>query len=57
MEPARVITENSLPEKKGFDRPLVVDMDGTLLKTDLLWESLLILFKQNPLAVERESLS
>ncbi len=28
---------------------LVVDLDGTLLKTDLLFESLLVLLKQNPL--------
>lgn len=29
--------------------PLCVDLDGTLIKTDLLWESLLALLKQNPL--------
>ncbi len=29
--------------------PLCVDLDGTLIKTDLLWESLLVLLKQNPL--------
>jgi len=29
--------------------PLVVDLDGTLLKTDLLLESLLVLLKQKPL--------
>ncbi len=29
--------------------PLCVDLDGTLLKTDLLWESLLRLLKHNPL--------
>lgn len=29
--------------------PLVVDLDGTILKTDLLIESLLVLVKQNPL--------
>ncbi len=31
--------------------PLCVDMDGTLLKTDLLFESLLKLVKQNPLFI------
>lgn len=31
--------------------PLCVDLDGTLIKTDLLWESLLVLLKQNPLLV------
>src|ERR1043166_1679477 len=29
--------------------PLCVDLDGTLIRTDLLWESLLILLKKNPL--------
>ena len=29
--------------------PLVVDLDGTLIKTDLLWESLARLLRQNPL--------
>lgn len=28
--------------------PLCVDLDGTLLKTDILWESLLTLIKKNP---------
>ncbi|MDR4480495.1 MAG: UbiA family prenyltransferase [Nitrospira sp.] len=31
--------------------PLCVDLDGTLIKTDLLWESLLALLKQNPLTL------
>ncbi len=30
---------------------LVVDLDGTILKTDLLWESLLVLLKKEPLCV------
>src|SRR5215212_2947326 len=29
--------------------PLCVDLDGTLIKTDLVWESLIRLLKQNPL--------
>jgi len=29
--------------------PLVVDLDGTLIKTDLLWESLAQLLRRNPL--------
>lgn len=29
--------------------PLCVDLDGTLLKTDLLWESMLRLLRRNPL--------
>jgi 4-hydroxybenzoate polyprenyltransferase/phosphoserine phosphatase len=31
--------------------PLCVDLDGTLIKTDLLWEALLVLLKQNPFSV------
>jgi apolipoprotein N-acyltransferase len=31
--------------------PLVVDLDGTLIKTDLLWESLARLFRRNPFAL------
>ncbi len=30
-------------------RPLFVDMDGTLLATDILWESIFLLLKKNPL--------
>jgi len=29
--------------------PLCVDLDGTLIKTDLLWESLILLLRRNPL--------
>ncbi len=29
--------------------PLCVDLDGTLIKTDLLWESLARLLRRNPL--------
>jgi 4-hydroxybenzoate polyprenyltransferase/phosphoserine phosphatase len=29
--------------------PLAVDLDGTLIKTDLLWEGLFLLLKRNPL--------
>lgn len=31
--------------------PLAVDLDGTLIATDLLWEGLFALLKQNPLAI------
>ncbi|MGH2454190.1 MAG: UbiA family prenyltransferase [bacterium] len=31
--------------------PLAVDLDGTLLRTDLLWESLAALVKRNPLSL------
>jgi len=39
-------TENIVSE-----RPLCVDLDGTLIGTDLLWESLLLLIRQRPLAL------
>ena len=35
--------------------PLAIDLDGTLIKTDSLIESLLLLFKRNPLFVFRLS--
>ncbi len=31
--------------------PLCVDLDGTLIRTDILWESVLLLIKKNPLSV------
>jgi phosphoserine phosphatase len=31
--------------------PLVVDLDGTLIKTDLLWESLAQYLRRNPLGI------
>ena len=33
------------------ERTLAVDLDGSLIKTDLLWESLLLLIKSNPLNI------
>jgi apolipoprotein N-acyltransferase len=37
------------PQKNPI--PLVVDLDGTLIKTDLLWESLARWLRRNPLAL------
>ncbi len=31
--------------------PLVVDLDGTLIRTDLLWESLVRLLRRNPISI------
>ena len=31
--------------------PLVVDLDGTLIRTDMMWESLSRLLRRNPLAI------
>ena len=42
MPPAQNTPQTSPP-------PLVVDLDGTLIKTDLLWESLAQLLRRNPL--------
>ena len=33
------------------DIPLAVDLDGTLIRTDLMWESLARLLRRNPLAI------
>jgi apolipoprotein N-acyltransferase len=35
----------------GQPVPLVVDLDGTLIRTDLLWESLARLLRRNPFAI------
>jgi 4-hydroxybenzoate polyprenyltransferase len=35
--------------KGGSNVPLCVDLDGTLIRTDMLWESLVRLLKRNPL--------
>jgi apolipoprotein N-acyltransferase len=43
MTPAEIPPGNSIP--------LVVDLDGTLIKTDLLWESLARLLRRNPFAL------
>lgn len=37
------------PDRKAI--PLAVDLDGTLIATDLLWEGLFTLLKKNPLAL------
>jgi len=37
--------------------PLIVDLDGTLINTDMLHESAVMLFKSNPLAFLKASLS
>lgn len=36
-------------ESESQQKPLCVDLDGTLIKSDILMESLLVLIKQNPL--------
>jgi len=39
------------PEKIAAAVPLVVDLDGTLIRTDMMWESLARLVRRNPLAI------
>lgn len=39
------------PAENRDQVPLVVDLDGTLIKTDLLWESLARRLRQNPFAL------
>ena len=39
------------PTLAKSDVPLCVDLDGTLVRTDLLWETLLLLIKQRPWAI------
>ena len=40
----------------GPHRPLVVDLDGTLIATDTLWECLVVLLRQRPWDVARTPL-
>ena len=43
--------EADIPTPDRADQVLCVDLDGTLLSTDLLWESALILLKKKPWAL------
>jgi 4-hydroxybenzoate polyprenyltransferase len=45
----RGLEETSVEPLLGQPRPLCVDLDGTLVKGDLLYESALLLLKKNPL--------
>ena len=38
---------------RSDDLPLAIDLDGTVIATDLLWESLRLLLKKNPCALLR----
>ncbi len=51
MEEIHSPEKNQSPGQPGTSPPLVVDLDGTLVKTDLLIESLFALIKQNPLYI------
>src|SRR5260221_12240571 len=41
--------QSPLPSENQI--PLVVDLDGTLIKTDLLWEYLARLLRRNPFSI------
>ena len=45
MMPANTTDDVVTP---GLDVPLCVDLDGTLIATDLLWESTLALLRTHP---------
>ncbi len=45
------------PQPQTAARVLCVDLDGTLIATDLLWESLVVVARDNPLTVVRSLLS
>ena len=52
LPPSNRRTQPMPPPPATLDRldlPLCVDLDGTLIKTDLVWESLVRLLKRNPL--------
>lgn len=40
--------QNTIAQANELNRPLVVDLDGTLIHTDLLFEALLLVLKKNP---------
>ncbi|QCG90001.1 UbiA family prenyltransferase [Azospirillum sp. TSH100] len=48
--PCATVAGASIPPAAGEEPPLFVDLDGTLLKTDLLYESLFGLIKARPWA-------
>lgn len=50
------VTVQTSPADSDFGIPLCVDLDGTLIKTDLLWESLTQLVRKNPLSILRIAL-
>lgn len=46
---SEILTDLHAADDRAAGIPLCVDLDGTLIKTDLLLESFLTLFKRNPL--------
>ncbi len=52
VQPATLFSP-PMTECSRSDIPLCVDLDGTLIRTDLLWESLLMLVKRRPASIFR----
>jgi 4-hydroxybenzoate polyprenyltransferase/phosphoserine phosphatase len=46
-----MVTNSKIDDQISLDRPLCVDLDGTLIKTDMLYEAVVLLVRQNPLNV------
>lgn len=56
LEQVQPETAAALPrrdEDKARDVPLCVDLDGTLIRSDLLWESMALLLRRSPAAAMR----
>src|SRR5262245_57592287 len=47
-EPAQAPVLRELSDAGALARPLCVDLDGTLVSSDTLWESLLVLLRRRP---------
>ncbi|HEX3850736.1 MAG TPA: haloacid dehalogenase-like hydrolase, partial [Polyangiaceae bacterium] len=43
--------ESAFGDPTALTRPLCVDLDGTLITSDTLWESVVLLFRQRPLSI------
>jgi 4-hydroxybenzoate polyprenyltransferase len=50
IEPTEKLTASKSAPAAGPNRPLFVDLDGTLIRTDLLWEALCLLVRRHPLS-------
>ena len=48
MSTSAVAWEVLSEEESALQRPLCVDLDGTLVNTDTLWECVLWLFRRRP---------
>ncbi|HEX4350256.1 MAG TPA: haloacid dehalogenase-like hydrolase, partial [Verrucomicrobiae bacterium] len=51
MPAAKLFRQHSAGMADIPNFPLVVDLDGTVIRTDMMWESLALLLRRNPLAI------